>query len=655
MCGIAGVIGNSALDPASVGAMISALAYRGPDDEGAWFDSEAAIALGHRRLSIIDLSPAGHQPMQSADGRFVLVLNGEIYNFRELRESLEQQGLAPPDGWRGHSDAEVFLEGIARWGLDMALSRSAGMFAFALWDRHERRLTLVRDRFGEKPLYYGWVGSQFVFGSELKALRAHPEFDNAISRRSASVFASRGYIPAPLSIYERIYKLPAACSLEITPEGARRPLDCPIQQGESSHGIRLNSYWSYGDVVGAGLDDPISDDREALEQLEHALGQAVRQQSLADVPVGAFLSGGIDSSLVVSLMRQHSSTSVRTFSIGFNEPAYNEADDAKAFARHLNTLHSEQYVTSRDALDLIPALPSMYDEPFADPSQIATHLVSRLARQDVSVALTGDGGDELFAGYYHHLLAPRVWNRLQSFPGPARAMVINGLSRIPRQFWTSAAALMARRNQSHIGPKIQRALRAAAKATNLDEIHRSLQEEWDFGESPVLGGNALVDIEPGGPECAEGTVRLMYLDAMSYLPDDILCKVDRASMSIGLETRAPFLDHRVATVAARIPLSMKVRNGRGKFILRTLLNKHVPPQLAKKPKNGFAVPVGEWIKGPLRAWAEELLDPRSIRAEGWFDADLVASRWRAHLSGRCDSTAAIWAVLMFQSWVREHQ
>jgi asparagine synthase (glutamine-hydrolysing) len=656
MCGIAGILGEKARDSRVLSAMIGALSHRGPDDHGAWADAEAAVALGHRRLSIVDLSPAGHQPMQSADGRFVLTFNGEIYNFEELRFALESKGSVPAGGWRGHSDTEVLLEAIAVWGLEATLARSAGMFAFALWDRRERVLTLVRDRFGEKPLYYGWAGKDFVFGSELKALRAHPRFDHAIDRNALALFASRTHVPAPLSIYRGVFKLPPGCLLEVSADGARNRLDAPPEEDVAGAGIRLKRYWSYRDVVRRGLSEAIEDEAEALGELERALAASIRGQSFADVPVGAFLSGGIDSSTVVALYQKYSSIPVRTYSIGFEEAVFNEAEDAKAVARHLGTVHHEHYVTAGEARDVIPLLPSMYDEPFADSSQIPTHLVSRFAREQVTVALTGDGGDELFAGYYRHFAAPRVWRQLQRLPKSVRAIAGSPLSRVPWQFWNSAAGVLARRPQPHFGSKIQKALGVAATAGSFDDIHRSLLDEWALGPSPLVGPATVgmpfdLDVGEGAPD----TVRMMYCDAVSYLPDDVLCKVDRASMAVGLETRVPFLDYRVAEVAARIPLSLKVRDGRGKYILRRLLGQYVPSHLVDRPKTGFAVPVGEWIKQPLRHWAEDLLDARSMRAEGWFDADVVAARWRDHLTGKRDSTAALWAVLMFQAWLREQK
>ncbi len=514
-------------------------------------------------------------------------------------------------------------------------------------------LSLVRDRFGEKPLYYGWAGEDLVFGSELKALRAHPRFDNEIDRNALRLFASLTYVPVPLSIYKRVFKLSPGCILAFTAEGARTALENPPQEGGSAKGVSLTRYWSYRDVVERGLDDPIDDEEDALEELERALAASIKDQSLADVPVGAFLSGGIDSSIVVALFQKHSSASVRSFSIGFEEAAYNEADDARRVAQHLGTIHDEHVVTAREARDVIPLLPSMYDEPFADSSQIPTHLVSRFARHEVTVALTGDGGDELFAGYNRHFTAPKMWNRLQKVPRPLRAAG-RTLSRIPPHVWTGAAALVPGRRQPHFGGKLQKAFSIAGSAQSLDEVYRDFLDEWGFGQSPVL------DARPDGIEFnlevardAPDAVRMMYCDAVTYLPDDILCKVDRASMAVSLEARVPFLDYRVAEVAARIPLTMKVDSGGGKRILKTLLHKYVPRELVDRPKAGFQVPVGEWIRGPLREWAEDLLEELRMRTDGWLDADLVGARWRDHLSGKRDSTSALWAILMFQAWARE--
>jgi asparagine synthase (glutamine-hydrolysing) len=646
MCGIAGFLSTRSVDEDVVRRMIDPIRHRGPDDQGVWIDREAGVGLGHRRLSIIDLSPLGHQPMESADGRWVISYNGEIYNHEELRAELA--GVE----WRGHSDTETLVEGIAAWGLERTLERSVGMFAFALWDRRERRLHLVRDRFGEKPLYYGWAGGDFLFGSELKALRAHPGFDNPVSRKALRLYAARTYIPAPLSIYERIYKLEPGCILSLAP-GAEAMAE-PPEVGASGP-VRLTRYWSYREVMRKGFADPIEDEAEAVDGLERVLAAAIKGQSFADVPVGAFLSGGIDSSTVVALYQKYSPTPVRTFSIGFEEAGFNEAEYAKAVAAHFGTVHNERYVTVSETRDVIPKLPSMYDEPFADSSQIPTHLVSAFAREQVTVALSGDGGDELFAGYNRHFAAPRLWQRLQRLPRPVRAMIGGPLSTLPPGLWNRASRLVAAGRHPYFGTKVQKALRVAGAARSFDDVYTSFLDEWDFEDSPVLGaaggeaGGWDLDFAPGAPD----TLRMMYCDAVSYLPDDILCKVDRASMAVSLESRVPFLDHRVAEYAAAIPLGMKVKGGKGKHILRRLLYREAPEALFERPKAGFAVPVGEWIKGPLRDWAETLLSADRLRREGWFDAAMIRRRWQQHLSGQRDSTPALWAVLMFQAWLDE--
>ncbi|MGI8704735.1 MAG: asparagine synthase (glutamine-hydrolyzing) [Sphingomicrobium sp.] len=656
MCGITGLVTRGALNEKLLWRLIVPLRHRGPDDEGVWIDSDAGVGLGHRRLSIIDLSPQGHQPMHSANGRYVITFNGEIYNHLELRSELEEAEAIPSGGWRGHSDSETLLETIAAWGLERTLAKAVGMFAFALWDRHSRTLSLVRDRFGEKPLYYGWIGKDFVFASELKALRAHPRFDNPVHRRALGLFASRTYIPAPLSIYHRIFKLPPGCLLTLTVEAAQQPLNEPPQEGAQVGGLNLHRYWSYRDVIRRGLQQPIADEDEALDELERVLTRAIHGQSVADVPVGAFLSGGIDSSTIVALYQKYSPTSVRTFSIGFEEAGFNEAEHAKAVAAHFGTVHNEHYVTVKEARDVIPLLGGIYDEPFADSSQIPTFLVSQFAREQVTVALTGDGGDELFGGYNRHFLAPKLWQHLQRVPLFVRSLAGSQLARLPSSFWSGVAALLPGRIQPHLGAKIQKTLRIAGSARSFNHVYASFLDEWSLEQSPVLGSSEPelpldIDFAAG----ASDSLRMMYFDAVSYLPDDILCKVDRASMAVSLETRVPFLDHRVAELAACIPLAMKIRDGSGKQILRKLLYREAPQSLFDRPKAGFAVPVGEWIKGPLRPWAEELLDPARMVAEGWLDANLVGRRWRDHLSGRRESTPAIWAILMFQSWLRAQE
>jgi len=640
MCGIAGILGDGAREVALLSRMGGRLRHRGPDDEGVWLDPEAGIGLAHRRLAIVDLTAAGHQPMLSRDGRYVLSFNGEIYNHAAIRAELEAAGHAPEGSWRGHSDTETLLQAIASWGLKGALEKSVGMFAISLWDRRRRVLGLARDRFGEKPLYYGWAGRDFVFGSELKALREHPAFDPAVDRRALALFVSRGYVPAPLSIYRGVFKLEPGCILEISAEAAREPRSEPP---------RLERYWSYRDMLRAGLADPIHAEADALDALDQALSDAVAGQSVADVPVGAFLSGGIDSSAVCALYQRHSSRPIRTFTIGFEDAAFNEADDARAVARHLGTDHHERIVTAREAREVIPRLPEIYDEPFADSSQVPTFLVSAFAREQVKVSLSGDGGDELFGGYNRYVATARLWSRLKLLPGPARAAAGAALGRVPPSAWNRIGSGLGRRQlPSSFGAKTRKWFETAGRARSLDDVVRAFLDGWP--ETPVLGADALpaaFDLDVAG---APDALRLMHCDTVGYLPDDILCKVDRASMAVGLESRVPFLDHRLAAVAARIPMDLKIRGRTGKHILRELLYREAPRQLFERPKAGFAIPLGDWLRGPLRDWAEALIEPRRLAREGWFDPAMVERRWQAHLDRKADSAAALWSVLMFQAW-----
>lgn len=651
MCGIAGIITGGALNAATVKRMTDPIAHRGPDDEGVWLDEGAGIGLGHRRLSIIDLSPLGHQPMASADGRYILSYNGEIYNHAALRAELDAATGARP--WRGHSDTETLVEAIATWGLEKTLGKCVGMFAIALWDRKERQLQLARDRFGEKPLFFGWVGGDFVFASELKAVRTHPRFANEVHRPALRLLAARTYIPAPLSIYRDVYKLQPGTILTATADAWRTTPSSPPVAGSREGGISVAPYWSYREAVGAGLADPIRDEAEALERLEAVLAEAIQGQSVADVPVGAFLSGGIDSSTVVALYQKYSASKVRTFTIGFEEAGFNEADFAKQVARHFGTEHHERYVTVREAQDIIPALPAIYDEPFADSSQIPTHLVSRFAREQVTVALSGDGGDELFGGYNRYFGTARLWSQMKKLPHPVRALAGRGLGQVSPKLWNGLSSLLpGGRRPPHFGVKVQKTFRTMSHAGGLGDVFTSFLDEWAGEPSPVLGAGppameCAFDLDIGA---APDAVRMMYCDGVSYLPDDILCKVDRAAMAVSLETRVPFLDHRVAELAARIPIDMKIKGGSGKQILRRLLYREAPASLFERPKAGFAVPVGEWIRGPLRPWAEALLDRRRLASEGWFDAAAIDRRWQQHLRGERDSTPALWAILMFQAW-----
>lgn len=653
MCGIVGLISDRRDAAEMVERLTDSLAHRGPDSRGTWVDRELGIGLGHRRLAIVDLSPNGSQPMISSDGRWVITFNGEIYNHQDLRSELEAAHAGPQGGWRGHSDTETLVEAIAAWGVDATLSRATGMFAFGLWDRADRTLRLARDRFGEKPLYYGWVGGDFLFASELTTLTRHPGFDNEISREALAVFASRTYVPAPLSIYRRIFKLPPATVLEVAMGAPDAPADESPAIGTGAGPLRLRSYWSYGEVLAQGLRDPITDERSALEALEEALARSIRSQSIADVPVGVFLSGGIDSSNVAALYQRHSSVPVRSFTIGFEDSDFNEANHARTVAQHLGTIHEEKYVTVKDAIAVIPRLPQMFGEPFGDASAIPTFLVSAFARRQVKVVLSGDGGDELFAGYRRHLEALRLWATLRPIPRWARSAAAGAVGHVPFGIWTHLDSLLGRSRRSPLAGKVQKGLRVAAAARAFDELYAAYLDQWPLDGPPVTGAGGSrpgFPLDPGFD--ASNAVRMTYCDAVAYLPDDILCKVDRASMAVGLETRVPFLDHRVAEVAARVPMSMKLHGQTGKWILRRMLARQLPEALFDRPKCGFSLPLGDWLRGELRDWAEDLLDPSRMRQEGFFDARRVQEQWQANLAKRRNASSAIWSILMFQEWLR---
>ncbi|KQS04354.1 asparagine synthase [Sphingomonas sp. Leaf357] len=652
MCGIAGAIGVKPIDPPVAVAMRDTLAHRGPDDAGAWFSDDRRIALLHRRLSIVDLSPLGHQPMASAGGRYELVYNGEIYDHLAIRAELEASGTAPV--WRGHSDTETLLAAIDAWGVRRAIERATGMFAIALWDRHSGTLTLARDRFGEKPLYYGWAGGIFAFASELGAIRAVPGFANPVDRAALSSLLSRTYIPCPQSIYQGIFKLPPAMVLTLTPDAVAQPRRVPFAEGMQD-GATLERYWSYRDVVRDGLDTPFASEAEAVEAVEAAMSTAVAGQAIADVPVGAFLSGGFDSSTVVALYQAASRGTIRTFSIGFEEAGFDEAVYAREVARHFATEHHEMYVGSADAIAVIPRLPSMYGEPFADSSALPTHLVSAFARQHVTVALSGDGGDELFGGYNRYLHAPRLWRSLAPLPRALRRIAAGAGARLPDAAWNTLGSIAARkRRPPFFGGKVRKALRTAADARGLDDVFASLLDEWHLRATPVLDADGWrrtpLDMDIG---VAPDAVRMMYADATTYMTDDILAKVDRAAMSVSLETRVPFLDHHVATVAARVPIDHKIVGGSTKHVLRQVLYRHAPKAMFERPKAGFAMPVGQWLRGPLRDWAEDLLDPVRMLQEGYLDPAPIQLRWQRHLAGMAEDTPALWAVLMFQAWLRQ--
>ncbi len=629
MCGIVGIWGALPDKRAVVGAGCRSLRHRGPDSEGYWEDQQAGLALGHVRLAILDLTEAGHQPMISACGRYALVLNGEIYNHLELRADLQAQGHAP--AWRGHSDTETILAGFAAWGVQSTLQAAVGMFAMALWDRQERTLTLMRDRMGEKPLYMGFVAGNFVFASELKALTGIPGFNKEPDRKALSLLVRHNYIPAPFSIYSAIRKLEPGSWLQLSQE-QRQHGALPLAQ----------RYWSAREVARQARGNSLSfgSDGEAVQALETVLASAVKGQMISDVDLGAFLSGGIDSSIVVALMQKDNAQAVKTFSIGFNEPAYNEAEHAKAVAAHLGTDHTELYVSADDALAVVPGLGGLYDEPFADSSQIPTILVTRMARRHVTVALSGDGGDELFGGYSRYFRASRWWDKRASIPAPLRGPM------------AAAARLGAGwLGGGRAGEQFDKLAQVLA-ADHSGKFYQQFVSYWKDPAQVVIGADipATAFDEPSDDAIFE---RMMLLDALTYLPDDILVKVDRAAMAASLETRVPMIDHRVFEFAQRLPRDYKIRDGQGKWLLRQLLYKHVPRQMVDRPKKGFSVPLAVWLRGPLRDWAAALLDPARLRQQGLFHAEPIVRKWQEHQAGKRDWSTHLWSILMTQAWL-EH-
>lgn len=653
MCGFAGflkVLRTSGEDEMMLRRMSDKLFHRGPDDTGSWYDCDAGIGLSHRRLSIVDLSPAGHQPMVSMSGRYIVAYNGEIYNHSALRGELNKDFGA--NEWRGHSDTETLLAGIEVWGLEATLGRSIGMFAIALWDRQMCCLTLARDRMGEKPLYYGWQGDgnrrAFLFGSELKALKAHPSFGAEIDRGALCLLLRHNCIPAPYSIYQGIAKLEPGCILSVS-------LAQPIPS--------IRKYWDVVRVACANVATPFTGTAgQAVDELEVLARDAVRQQMVADVPIGAFLSGGVDSSAVVALMQIQSPRPVKTFTIGFNETAYNEAVHAKAISAHLGTEHTELYVSPQQAMDVIPHLPRLYSEPFADSSQIPTFLVSQLAKQDVTVSLSGDGGDELFCGYNRYHITERLWHRLALIPAPLRAGVAKGITALSPAVWNRLACIIP--GAGHyvaLGDKLHKGAGVLASAT-VDELYQGLVSHQAHPADWVIGGE-----EPPthltGPYLKLGELgaveRMMALDQIVYLPDDILVKVDRAGMGVSLENRVPFLDQRIVEFAWSLPLAYKLRKeGSGyttKWALRQVLYKYVPKALIERPKMGFGVPIGDWLRGPLREWAEDLLGEGRLRREGYFNPVPIRKKWAEHLSGKRNWQHHLWCVLMFNAWLEDEK
>ena len=645
MCGITGFLtrresGLRERANTSLGRMTDALSHRGPDADGIYVSGDGTAGLGHRRLSIIDLSPTGAQPMQTADGRFVLCYNGELYNFHELREVLKAAG----DNFRGTSDTEVLLQSFARWGVPGTLPKLNGMFALALWDNQERKLWLARDRFGEKPLYYAWHNDTLLFGSELKALGRHPAFRRDINLASLALFMRFNYVPSPHCIFKQAWKLPAAHYLCIVP--GERPSE-PVP------------YWSLTNLVQNRQKlDFDTGDPALLTLLDTRMRRAVKMRMVSDVPLGAFLSGGIDSSTVVALMQAQSMRPVKTFTIGFRERGYNEAVEAAKVARHLGTEHHELYVSSRECLDIIARLPQIYDEPFADSSQIPTTLVSLFARSHVTVALSGDAGDEFWGGYNRYLWGDRLWPNLQRMPSGLRRLLARAIQQGSPGGWDRVVGLTNNIVPSRLrvrggGEKLHK-LALALDATTPDNLYRSFVSQWHKPEE-VLASNEEPDfLSPHFatiPPDLTFAERMMFADIQTYMTDDILCKVDRASMSTGLESRVPFLDNDLASLSWSLPVDVRIHNGVGKWPLRQVLQQYVPKELFERPKSGFGIPIGDWLRGPLRDWAENLLSERTLREGGYFKPEVVHHQWAEHLSGRRNLQHSLWGVLMFQAWL----
>ena len=641
MCGFAGFLSFNPSEKQVLALMGAAIKHRGPDDCGVWLDASSGIGVAHQRLSILDLSSSGSQPMHSPSGRYCIVFNGEIYNHLDLRNDLTQTV------WRGTSDTETLLSGFDKWGILATIQRAVGMFAFAVWDKKTRELTLARDRIGEKPVYYGWHGqdneSSFIFGSELKALRQHPHFEDRIDPNSLSLYLRHSYVPSPYSIYKNTSKLAPGHILRVSLE-SKQP--------------KLSPYWSAVSAIEYGVDNLSTNSCDDLvTDLDHLLKTVIKQQMISDVPIGAFLSGGVDSSAIVSLMQTQSDRPVKTFSIGFYEAEYNEAVHAKAVAKHIGTEHTELYLTPGQSMEVIPKLPELYDEPFSDSSQIPTFLVSELAKQYVTVALTGDGGDELFCGYNRYKFTNDLWGKLNHLPMFLRKAASYAINKVSTDRWDQLSKSVPKSlHYNNLGDKLYKAANVF-DAQTIDELYLRLVSNCSNASNLVLQGyeypTLLTHCRPAFDNLNE-IEKMMALDIITYLPDDILVKVDRAAMGVSLETRVPFLDHRVIEFAWTLPMSAKYRENQGKWILRQVLNKYLPKNIIERPKMGFGVPLADWLRGALREWAESLLDENRIRNDGFFNPIPIRQKWSEHLSGQRNWQNHLWDVLMFQAWLDTH-
>jgi len=646
MCGFVGFIlsGNKGQDMTNViSDMTQSIEHRGPDGKGVWTDKNLGIALGHRRLSIIDTSVLAAQPMESHSKRYVITYNGEIYNFKELRKKLIKCGVL----FKSQSDTEVLLSAIENWGIEESLKSAVGMFAFALWDKQEKILTLARDRIGEKPLYYGFQNDDFIFGSELKALKIHPNWAGEINRNSIALQMQYSYIPAPHSIYKDIFKLTPGSYIQFNTR--TKLLDKP------------KKYWSLKGAYEEGIKNQYNySNSSAVSSLDKLLNQTIKEKMISDVPLGAFLSGGIDSTTLVSLMQFNSNKKIKTFSIGFFEENYNEAHYAKKIANYLKTDHTELYVTNRQVMDVIPKLPYIYDEPFSDSSQIPTFLVSKMAGESVKVAISGDGGDELFAGYNRYSYGQRLWNKSSKVPGYIQSSMAKFILNYQISSWDKLGGVynfFFPEKISRIGEKLHK-LANILPVTSQEDLYLSFISSWKGPADLVIGSKdvpTVIDSFDKHLDCDSFATKMMYLDSITYLPDDILCKVDRASMYSGLEVRSPFLDHRIVEFSAHLPMKQKIYNGHGKWLLRQVLYNYIPKSLVDNPKMGFSIPIGIWLRGPLRDWAEGLLNSDRLKKEGYLNADLVQEKWNEHLSGKRDWQNLLWNILMFQAWLDSNQ